>query len=68
VRFGYICNAGNAGAIMPAPTRGPAVTWPTTTDNWYVIQAIGDTDWDGSISYYRASSLDDDVFRVNHGE
>lgn len=68
IRFGYLCNAGTAGATMTAPVRGPAITWPTPTDNWYVIQAIGDTDWDGITSYYRASSLDDDVFRVNHGE
>jgi prepilin-type N-terminal cleavage/methylation domain-containing protein len=68
VRFGYLCNAGAAGAVMTAPVGGPAITWPTPTDNWYVIQAIGDTDWDGTTSYYRASSLDDDVFTVNHGE
>lgn len=70
IRFGYLCmcNAGTAGATMTAPVRGPAITWPTPTDNWYVIQAIGDTDWDGITSYYRASSLDDNVFMVNHGE
>lgn len=68
VRFGYLCNAGTVGAVMTAPVRGPAITWPTPTDNWYVIQATGDTDGDGIISYYRASSLDDDVFRLNHGE
>jgi hypothetical protein len=53
---------------MTAAARGPAVAWPVTTDNWYVIQAVGDTDWDGTTSYYRASSLDNDVFTVNHGE
>jgi hypothetical protein len=68
VRFGYLVNAGTAGAAMTPPARGPAVTWPATTDNWYVIQALGDTDWDGTLSYYRASSLDGDVFALNHGE
>jgi hypothetical protein len=69
VRFGYLLNAGTAGVAMTAPSsRGPSVTWPTPTDNWYVIQALGDTDWDGDVSYYRASSLDGDVFALNHGE
>lgn len=69
VRFGYIVNAGPAGAAMTAAVLpGPAVTWPTPTDNWYVIQAVGDIDWDGRASYYRASSLDGDVFTQDHGE
>jgi prepilin-type N-terminal cleavage/methylation domain-containing protein len=69
VRFGYLVNAGTTGGTMTAPTSpGPTITWPTPTDNWYVIQAIGDADRDGSLSYYRASSLDGEVFSVNHGE
>jgi Tfp pilus assembly protein PilE len=66
VRFGYLVNAGNAGAAMTTPTSpGPATTWPTPTDNWFVIQAIGDTDGDGACSYYGASSLDGEVFVQN---
>ena len=68
VRFGYIVNAGFAGTVMTAPLRGPAITSPTPTDNWYMIQAIGDTDADGNISYYRASSLDGEVDSIDHGE
>jgi hypothetical protein len=69
VRYGYLANAGTAGTTMTAATApGPAVTWPTPTDNWYVIQAIGDPDGDGVVSYYRASSLSGEVFSVNHGE
>lgn len=68
VRFGYMVNAGPAGAAMTAAMRGPDITWPTPTDNWYVIQAVGDTDGDGTISYYRASSLDGEVYSINHGE
>lgn len=69
VRFGYLVNAGTTGGTMTAPTApGPAITWPTPTDNWYVIQAIGDADRDGDVAYYRASSFDGDVFSVNHGE
>jgi type II secretory pathway pseudopilin PulG len=68
VRFGYLVNAGAAGAVMTVPSAGPSVTWPTPPDNWYVIQALGDTDGDGLASYYRASSFDGDVFTQNHGE
>ena len=63
VRFGYLVNAGYAGGTMTVPSApGPDVTWPTSPpDNWYVIQAIGDTDGDGGCVYYRASSLDGEV-------
>lgn len=68
-RFGYLVNAGVAGEAMTTPTSpGPAIVWPTPPDNWYVIQAVGDTDGDGVLSYYRASSLNGDVFVVNPGE
>jgi prepilin-type N-terminal cleavage/methylation domain-containing protein len=66
VRFGYLVNAGNSGEAMTAPSSpGPSVTWPTPTDNWFVIQAIGDTNGDGACSYYGASSLDGEVFIQN---
>jgi type IV pilus assembly protein PilA len=63
VRFGYLVNAGHAGEAMTTPSDpGPSVAWPTPSDNWFVIQAIGDTDGDGSCVYYRASSLSGEVF------
>ncbi len=69
VRFGYLVNAGAAGVAMTVPAEGPAVTWPADPpDNWYVIQAIGDTDSDGVHSHYLASSLDGEVETQNHGE
>jgi prepilin-type N-terminal cleavage/methylation domain-containing protein len=67
-RFGYLVNAGVAGEVMTVPSAGSAITWPVPPDNWYVIQAIGDTDGDGVLSYYRASSLNGDVFVENPGE
>jgi prepilin-type N-terminal cleavage/methylation domain-containing protein len=67
VRYGYLVNAGNPGDVMTAPAFGPAVAWPTPTENWYVIQAIGDMDNDGDYSYYRASSLDGEVDSINPG-
>lgn len=69
VRFGYMVNAGPAGATMTPAARGPVMAWPSPPlDNWYVIQAMGDTDWDGTISFYVASSLSGEVFSQNHGE
>ena len=63
VRFGYLANAGHADEKMtPASKPGPDVTWPQPPDNWFVIQAIGDTDGNGSCVYYRASSLSGEVF------
>jgi len=68
-RFGYLVNAGVAGQVMTVPSSpGPAITWPVPTDNWYVIQAVGDTDGDGVRSYYRASSLSGEVFVQDPGE
>jgi type II secretory pathway pseudopilin PulG len=63
VRFGYLVNAGHSGEVMTAASNpGPAVTWPTPPDNWFVIQAIGDTNGDKRCVYYRASSLSGEVF------
>jgi hypothetical protein len=62
VRFGYLVNAGHSGEAMTVPSvPGTSVTWPTPPDNWFVIQAIGDTDGDGDCVYYRASSLSGEV-------
>lgn len=68
VRFGFVVNAGFAGQAMVSSGEGPAVVFPTPTDNWYVIEAVGDVDDDGTTSYYRATSLNGAVFAQNHGE
>jgi prepilin-type N-terminal cleavage/methylation domain-containing protein len=70
VRFGYKVNAGSAGVAMPVPeVAGSGVAIPSPpAHNWYVIQAVGDTDWDGNTSYYIATSLSMHVFSVNAGE
>lgn len=69
VRFGYMVNAGTPAVAMTVPAMGPAVAWPSPApDNWYVIQAVGDTDWDGTPSFYRASNLSGEVFSHNPGE
>jgi hypothetical protein len=68
VRFGYLVNAGAPDVAIPTPAAGPVVNWPAPPDNWYLIQARGDTDGDGTLSYYLASNLNGEVFTQNHGE
>jgi type II secretory pathway pseudopilin PulG len=56
VQFGYLVNAGNAGKALPglSVTNGP--TYATPTDDWYVIQAEGDTNGDGKFAQYVSAS------------
>lgn len=62
VRFGFLVNAGPGGSVMTAPSLpGTAVIWPPNNNDWYVIQALGETDSDGDCIYLRASSLHGDV-------
>lgn len=68
VRYGYRTIAGLPGASVPEPEGDVAVTWPTPTDNWYVVEAIGDADADGTPSFFLASSFDDAVRSVNESE
>jgi Tfp pilus assembly protein PilE len=69
VQFGYRTNAGAAGSPMTDPALTiPGFTWPAHDENWYTIQALGDTDWDGKPSYYLASSLDGEVASIDDGE
>jgi hypothetical protein len=69
VRFGYRVNAGLPGQAMTAPEFDvPALTWPASTEPWYVIQAVSDLDQDGTHGTFLASSLNGEVFRQNEGE
>jgi hypothetical protein len=69
VQFGYRTNAGLAGTTMTEPAVSiPGFAWPENPESWYVIQALGDTDWDGNPSYFIASSLHGDVASFNDGE
>jgi prepilin-type N-terminal cleavage/methylation domain-containing protein len=61
-RFGYLVNAGLPSATMTAPQSPTKPTWPTPTDLWYVIQAAGDRDADGTYMYVIASSANGELF------
>lgn len=70
VEFGYQVRAGMPGQAMTAPaiTIPSGFAWGTPTEHWYVIQAKGDADRDGTAAFFMASSLKADIFRQNEGE
>ncbi len=69
VMFGYRTSAGLPGDTMTAPAQTVSgLSWPSTTEPWYVIQALGDADGDGITAFYLASSVNGEVFRQNEGE
>lgn len=69
VQFGYLVNAGLPGEAMTPPAVAvDELVWPVTTEPWYVIQAIADSDGDGDFSYYLATSMNGEVLSLNDGE
>jgi prepilin-type N-terminal cleavage/methylation domain-containing protein len=69
VQFGYKVNAGFPGQTMTAPAEAVAgLTWAATTEPWYVVQAIADSDQDGTVAFFIASSLSDTVYSTREGE
>lgn len=71
VQFTYTTKAGAPFTAMMVPVTADKPTWPVpaaTTQPWYVIQAMGDTDEDTLMSYYVASSLNGEVYKENEGE
>ena len=69
VRFTYAVVAGPAGVSPPAiPGLARQPAWPTPTDAWYVVTAVGDLDGDGDRSILVGSSFDSNVHVENDGE
>ena len=72
VQFGYLVNSGKAGQALPvlSVTGGP--TYATPTDDWYVIQAEGDTDGNGTFAQYVSASAANQaagqIWSQNEGE
>jgi len=67
--FGYAVVAGGPGANPPAPTTVNAPVWPNpTTEPWYVIQAAGDQDDDGTQSLLLTSSFNGEIYVENEAE
>jgi hypothetical protein len=67
---GYMTNAGMADQPMKAPVYPPpgGFSWPTASEPWYTIEAIMDSDTDGRVARYLASSLNGEIYRQDEGE
>jgi len=46
--YGFACRSGSAGQAVYAANTSVQPTWGTTTEPWYLIQAAGDADADGT--------------------
>ncbi len=69
VQYGYVVRAGLPGQTMPALRFAvDGVVWPVPNEPWYVIEAIGDTDGDGRVSHFVATSLNGELYSENEGE
>jgi len=68
VYYGYLVGAGGAGAVPPALHLANKPTWPTTTEPWYVIEAKGDVDGNGTFSWVAGSSFTGEIYLEAQGE
>src|SRR5688572_3641118 len=68
VYYGYLVGAGAAGAVPPALHLANKPTWATTTEPWYVIEAKGDVDGNGTFSWVAGSSFTGEIYVENQGE
>jgi type IV pilus assembly protein PilA len=56
--FGFAVMAGAPGGTPPAASTKSKPNWPNpTTEPWYVVQAAGDQDANGVLSYFVSSSF-----------
>lgn len=68
VQFGYAVQAGAAGDSVPQPGTQKSFTWPTTTEPWYVVKAVGDQNGDGVQSIFVGSSFTSEIYSENPSE
>ncbi|MEP7051815.1 MAG: prepilin-type N-terminal cleavage/methylation domain-containing protein [Pseudomonadota bacterium] len=68
VLFSYLVNAGIAGVAIPKPEGMADPGFALPTQNWYLIQATGDTDGDGVFANYASSSMTGEIYGEREGE
>ena len=70
VMFSYLANAGSAGTAMTTLTTDfkTPTTFPVPQQDWYVLQAKGDTNGNGTFALYSASSLNNEIYSENDGD
>lgn len=68
VQFSYLVNSGIAGVPIPQPQglKDPGFALPT--QNWYLIQAKGDADGDGTFANYASTSMTGEIYSEREGE
>lgn len=67
--FGFAIVAGAPGDKPPNTNTSLKTTWPSpTTEPWYVVQAAGDADGDGTFSYLVSSSFNGEIYVENDTE
>jgi type IV pilus assembly protein PilA len=67
VMYGYAVVAGVPGEVEVTGLEFTA-DFPDAVEPWYVVQAKGDVDGDGTPSYYAATSFSNEVYWQNEGE
>lgn len=68
VQFSYLANAGVAGKALTILKTSGTPTFTAPTQNWYVIQAEGDTDGDGVFARYASTSMTGEIYSEREGE
>lgn len=68
VQFGYLANSGQAGDTIPAPQTTGQPAFPTPLQNWYLLQAEGDTDGNGVYANYASTSMTGEIYSEREGE
>ena len=65
VRFAYVASAGSAGTTPTVALEAKAAfTWPSPPlEPWYIIQAHGDPDGDGALTYFVGSSFTGELYQ-----
>lgn len=67
-QFGFLVHAGTPAQALPTLLTSDKPTWPARVDPWYVIQAAGDRDADGTFSRLLAASFNGELHVENDGE
>jgi len=68
VKFGYAVVAGMPPTMASPVGFANAPAWPAVTEPWYMVQAKGDRDEDGTPAMFLASSLRGEIYSENDTE
>jgi len=67
--FSTVAGAAGATTFPTVPELATQPTWPNPApDPWYIVQAVGDLDGDGTKSMFLASSFSGEVYQQNESE